>query len=492
MTPIKSLMSKKPVVVIEIGTDWIKILEKKYSQAGPYVSKIHFLKLAQIKEPVWEAISKAFTQLKLDKRSVITYIPRHLTTVRVLELPATNPKEISDMISLQVGKQTPYSKEEIIFSYTMVDRCKEGYSKAMLVIVRRNLARERVETLQKAGIGINKAFFSSECAYSWFNLVSGTEIAQELHPVVLLDIDSNYSDFVVVHRGKMTFTKNIFIGTNDFINNTDAPLDRFADEVKRAAEIYQSEEKCEKIAKVFLSGGAGAIGGLSQSLSARLDIPVQDIPPFKNILPGAAADLLNNPNFKPISISPLIGAAFKEKELEIDLTTPEMKIQRTVEEKRRELTVMGILSASIVLTASFLLLANIYNNSSYLARLEQKLSEFEKETASTERMSRVISLAERRKDAGGNSINILAEIYKIIPNEIYITGIDIEEKGKVVLKGRAMAMSDVFKFVTTLEKSPVFENVKTAYTTAKKEKESEYTEFEITCYCEGATHAVSK
>ena len=43
-------------------------------------------------------------------------------------------------------------------------------------------------------------------------------------------------------------------------------------------------------------------------------------------------------------------------------------------------------------------------------------------------------------------------------------------------------MSDVFKFITTLENSPYFENVKTTYTTTKKEEEDiEYAEFEIIC-----------
>jgi Tfp pilus assembly PilM family ATPase/Tfp pilus assembly protein PilN len=490
MKRVKILASKSPVVVVEIGTDWIKILEKKNSKAGPYVAKIHFLKLAQIKEPVWDAISRAFAQLKLGKHSVITYIPRHLTTVRVLELPATNQKEISDMIGLQVGKQTPYSKEEIIFSYNMFDRRKEGYSKVMLVIVRRSLARERIETLQKAGIAVDKVLFSSECAYGWFDLACRDEMAQEAHPVALLDIDSNYSDFMVIHRGKMIFTKNIFIGTNDLMSASLSPFDRFAEEVKRAVEIYQSEERSEKIAKIFLSGAGAAVEGLSQSLSAKLDTPVKDVPPLKNIPPGDVGEILKDLNYRSISISPLVGAAFKETAPEIDLTTPEMKIQRTVEGKRRELTVMGILSASIALMASLLLLTSIYNSKSYLTRLEQKLSELETETSSTERMSRIISLAERRGDTDGNSINILSQIYKIIPNEIYITGIDIEERGKIVLKGRAAAMSDVFKFVTTLEKSPGFENVKTTYTTTKKEKEGEYTEFEITCNCEDGAHVV--
>ena len=45
-------------------------------------------------------------------------------------------------------------------------------------------------------------------------------------------------------------------------------------------------------------------------------------------------------------------------------------------------------------------------------------------------------------------------------------------------------MSNVFSFVTTLEGSPYFENVKTTYTTTKKDQGQEYTKFEIICMYE--------
>ena len=46
-------------------------------------------------------------------------------------------------------------------------------------------------------------------------------------------------------------------------------------------------------------------------------------------------------------------------------------------------------------------------------------------------------------------------------------------------------MSNVFSFVTTLEDSSYFENVKTTYTTTKKDQGDEYTKFEIICMYEG-------
>src|SRR3989338_6707990 len=95
---IKNLFNKL-IVVIEIGNDWLKILECNPSSAN-IITKTRFMKLSQIKESVSDAISKIFRDLKLNKNTVILCIPRHLATVRILELPSIDPKEIADMIEL--------------------------------------------------------------------------------------------------------------------------------------------------------------------------------------------------------------------------------------------------------------------------------------------------------------------------------------------------------------------------------------------------------
>ena len=119
-------------------------------------------------------------------------------------------------------------------------------------------------------------------------------------------------------------------------------------------------------------------------------------------------------------------------------------------------------------------------------QLKQKIAKIKNDADEVEKMHMRIDLIEKRLDAKGASINILNEIYRLIPREIYLTNIDIEERNRAILRGRAFAMSGVFKFVATLENSPYFENVKTTYTTTRKEEDTEYAEFEVICSYESA------
>ena len=130
-------------------------------------------------------------------------------------------------------------------------------------------------------------------------------------------------------------------------------------------------------------------------------------------------------------------------------------------------------------------IANLYSKNAYLTQIKQEITRIEKVASYVERMRRHIYLVEGRLDAKRRSINIFHEIHKLTPKEIYFTNINIEEEKKTILQGRAQEMSNVFSFVTTLENSTYFENVKTTYTTTKKDQGEEYTKFEIICMYEG-------
>jgi type IV pilus assembly protein PilM len=448
------------------------------------VSRASFVKLVQIKEPVTDALSQAFKNLKLNKQDVFVCIPRHLVTIRMLEFPSTDPKEINDMATLQVGKQTPYSREEIIFSYRLIHVEREGYTKVMLVIARKNIVNARVESLQKAGIEVGKVAVSSEGVYNWFNTAYASEITANANGIVLLDIDSNYSDFIVIHKEQFSYTRNILIGANHLLEEEEKWKDKFVEEVGHSMELYHNEERNVKISKIFLSGAARNIAHLDDVLSEQLKLPVEVTDPFHDIKIHSDIHVFHEEDYVFVSPSPLLGMAIKNKNLQLDFTSGELRIQKEMEQKRKQITLMGILIAAIVMVISLILLITIYAKNSYLTEIKKHITQIEKEADYVERMRMHIDLVEDRLNAERRSINVLNEVHKLTPREIYFTNINIEEKERTILQGRAEAMSNVFAFVTTLEGSPYFEKVETTYTTTKKEQGEEYTKFEIICMFE--------
>ncbi|HQP10991.1 MAG TPA: pilus assembly protein PilM [Candidatus Omnitrophota bacterium] len=483
-----SAKSKKLTIVVEIGNDWLKILEYSFARKGGCITRASFVKLVQIKESVAEALAKAFKALKLGKRGVIVCIPRHLVTVRILEFPSTDPKEIHDMVALQVGKQTPYSREEIIFAYRLIRVVREGYMKVMLVIARRNIVNARIDVLQKSGIEVETVAVSSEGVFHWFNAAYPSEIKASQEGItegtVLIDIDSNYSDFLVISKGQFCYTRNILIGANHLLEDDGKWKDKFIEEVSHSMELYRNEDPHVKLSKVFLTGTAKHIKGLDQGLMAQVDLPVAVTEPLNNIKTLKDVRAFRSDDAVFVSPSPLVGMAVNNKDLQLDLTSRELRIQKDMDQKRKQIMVMGVLAASIVMIGSLLLLISLYSKNAYLTQLEREIKKIEKVANLVDRMRQHITLVKERLDAGRRSINISDEIHKLTPKEICFTNINIEEDSQTVLQGRAKEMSNVFSFVTVLENSPYFENVKTTYTTTKKEQGEEYTKFEIICLYE--------
>lgn len=473
-------------VVVEIGNDWLKIAGFAPSPSGWEITGLGLHKLAQIKDSISATIGDVFKELSLSRHSVVLCIPRHLMTIRVLDLPSTDPGEINDMINLQVGKQTPYSKDSIVFAHKTMLGARQGYTKVMLAVAHRNIVNERIETLKNAGIHTSKVSVSSEGVYNWFELSYMHQIKpSDAETVILLDIDSNYSDFIALRNGKMVFTKNLFIGANHLADRSEPWTDRLIEELKRCVKRYYVEERNTRIAKMYLTGAVKSIEELDAMLPSALDMAVEKTDTFKKtgIRPGIRSD--HEQNMKSVSLTSLIGAGIKQDSLDLDLIPGEQKLMKAMEARRKDLTVMGALIVSIVMALSFLLAVSYYYKSAYLLQLKKEVARISGESGDIEKKRLSIELVKRNLDAKNSSLIILHEIYTIAPPEIYFRGIDIDENKQVILKGYGFAMSDVFKFIKKLEESKMFANVKASYTRTKKEREDdrevEYAEFEIVC-----------
>ena len=296
--------------------------------------------------------------------------------------------------------------------------------------------------------------------------------------IVLLDVDSNYSDFIVVHKGILRFSKNILIGANHLIDEKEAYTNKFIDEVGHSLKVFSEESDNIEIIKIYLSGAAKNIENLDKLVNARFNLPCEAVDLLKNAL-NIDREAAIRANTKFISLSPVLGLLAKYKEMEFDLMPNEKRIGQLMEEKRKNLTITGILFSAIILTLSILLVIHINNKNIYINELKHKIASIKNTSDEVDKMRLSIDLVHERVDASGDVLNLLNEVYKTIPKEVYLTSVDVENRGQVVLKGHAVAISDVFKFVTSLSTSPFLEKVKDTYATTKEENNNQYADFEI-------------
>jgi len=164
MADIRKSYARKTGVAVEIGSDWLKIVQAEPGRRGVGVSKITLEPFdpAASTSTLAQMLANALRRERFAKVPVTAILPRQMVNVRMLELPSTDFDEIHDMVDLQIGKQTPYSRDEIVSGYRLVRSVREGYSRVLLAIIQRTTLRQRYHVFEEAGVEVDRMTVSTE------------------------------------------------------------------------------------------------------------------------------------------------------------------------------------------------------------------------------------------------------------------------------------------------------------------------------------------
>ena len=462
---------QKYTTVIEITSQWLKLLAVKPSLKGPEIVDLTLKPVGSIStEGLAGEFSAVVKGLKFIPSPLIVSFPRNLVTMRNLHLPSADPKEIGGMIDLHMARQVPYPRDEIVGGYQVLGVDDLGYTKVMLAIAHREALRRIFGVLNNVNIFPERVELSSEGVLSWFLFSQKAKLeAGQLY--LLLDIDSNFTDFMIVDRENLLFSRNIGSGAEQILIEEIRRI-KFIPEIKQSLVIFQSEEMNKKPAKIFISGITANIAGLAALLEAEFNIKTEVVKPPENI----AGRIPKN-----VSISALLGLALEIPRKRITFILPEIQVRRSLEERSREIIALGSLLMFIFIVTGLVFLAKTYNRTGYKKLLTDKYEDVGGDVEKLEEMSKKSKIIKERLETRAYAINCLYQINKLMPAEIVLKTLTFEADDKITLRGQAQAMSDVYKFNSTLEKSGYFKDIQIKFQTRKRIAERDISEFEIVC-----------
>lgn len=462
---------QKYTTVIEITSQYLKLIAVKLSLKEPQIVNLTVRPVASISaEGLTGEVTVLIKGLKFIPSPLIVSFPRNLITMRNLHLPSNDAKEIQGMIDLHMGRQVPYPREEIIGSYQILGTDETGYSKVILAIAHRDALRHVFNLLNNVNLFPEKVELSSQGVFSWFLFNRKAHLkAGEIY--MLLDIDSNFTDFMIIDKDNLIFSRSIAVGAEQ-IAVAQIRQTKFISELKQSLVIFQSEEMNKKPSKIFISGAIDDIDDLIKLLETELGVEVEAVKPSLN---------LSMPIPKNVSVSSISGLALDTRQKRINFILPEVQIRKALKERSKEIILLGTLLIFIFMASCGIFLERSYNRSSYLKLLNTRYQEVSDDVERLDTMSKKIKVVRERLDSRALNLNYLYQINKRLPPEIVIKMITLEAEDKITLRGQAQAMSDVFKFITALENSNYFKDIQVKYTTKKKIGDQDITEFEIAC-----------
>lgn len=470
------------MVVVELGNDWLKVIHVQPSAAGDALSKVRIEKLDASVGASPKLIGDIFRQHKLTGLPVYASLPRQLVNVRMLELPSTDPLELSDMVDLQVGKQTPYSRDEIIADYRITGPGREGYTRVLLAIVQRSVLRQRFSVFEEAGIDVERMSLSTEGILGWCrrSLKKPGEGA-----MLVVDVDSFYSDFVVVDKGNLLFTRSVLLGANELLGDYAAAQGKFVREVRQSVEAFAAESPGLSVGKGYLSGAGAWIPGLAQDLARGLNIvvePVDSLQAFK--YKPKTPDLRQAP-YNAVSLTALVGIAGDPASLELSLAPESVRLRRAIVTKARRLTTLGVMIVTVLASISLFATVKLSFKLSRMKALQSELKATTPRIRAVEQMRDIVRVVSERADLRFSAFSVLTAIHTQTGGDLDVAldsvAMDLEDN-QVQLGGTGGSTKDIRALVRNLEGSELFRDVKEGGETVR-ERNGRY-RFRLLCQLE--------
>jgi Tfp pilus assembly protein PilN len=347
-----------------------------------------------------------------------------------------------------------------------------------LVICQKDIVNRYLKILQGAHLKAEKLALSSQGICNWYQDFSARKNIREARPVVILDIDMKNTDICFYYKENLLFTRSVNFGILDM---KEGKADILIEELHKTFSALQKEQLATDIAKIVITTAFEGSNFLAEKLKVEFNYLVESANPLNEIslekeliVPLAVKD-------GGCSVTSILGLILEKAKNQINLLPIEVKEEQAQANKLRDLAFLGAL---LVLTLIFFILAmsvKIYKKERYLKRLDAILKEESPKAKKVEASIKKLSLVRDRLNPIGSSIDVIYELYNIIPDGVTLSIFSFDDGELITLQGVARKMSDVFNFQSILEKSPYFKNVEVKYASKRRVRQTEVTDFRISC-----------
>lgn len=412
----------------------------------------------------------------LERSRIVLSIPRHHVTVRTVELPSTDPRELKKMAEFQALRVVPYSQQEIVLGTECLATLSGGKSLVLLVIVHRKIIDRLLGILRRCDLIPLNAVFSSEALLKMLLRMVPASRKKMEGPVAIVEIDCAAAHIALAEGESLVFSRSIPSGqAHARLEDMDeSALAAYAGSLRDSFDF--SGRSAGKPGIVLLTGPAG----LCKNIAPRLgDLFSTEVVQF---------DLTQKFKFRKKDLEPLKSHSFASvagslfpDHCVIDLLPEEVREEKTAIERRRSLKRTGILLAILALISGFLAINELKLRNAYLSRIDAEIKRLEPTVKRLELKKDKMETLKRHMGSSLVSLDVIYELGTLIPKGIFLRNLSYDFSGRVSVKGMAKSMAQIFEWLPKLEASPLFYRVKTKYTRKVKVRGKEYADFQIEC-----------
>ncbi len=315
---------KKSVAGLDIGSSSVKMVELENKSNGLTLSALGFENLpdetiidGQIMElnTVSSVIQSVCSNSRSSADRVVTGVSGHSVIIKNIVLPPMSADELEESIDWHAEEHIPYDLADVSLDY-QVTASDSDSTNVLIAACKRERIDNICQAIQLAGKQpqvIDVDTFALQNCYEY------NYQPRENQVVTLLNIGASTMNVNIVRGTRSLFSRDITVGGSQFTDVIQRNLgvsfqqaealkrgvsgvaegveetaieplvgnvtELVAMEIQKTFDFYRAttEDNETVVEKILISGGGSKLNGLAQELSARLEIPVEVLDPFRNI-----------------------------------------------------------------------------------------------------------------------------------------------------------------------------------------------------------------
>ncbi len=315
---------KKSVAGLDVGSSSIKAVELEGKMNSLNLVSVGFENLpsdtvvdGQIMElnTVSEAIQNICNNYQIKANQVVTGVSGHSVIIKNIVLPPMSREELEESIDWHAEEHIPYDLADVSLDYHITEESADA-THVLIVACKRERIDNIKQAIQLSGkqpVVIDVDTFALQNCYEVNYQPAPTDV------VTLLNIGASTMNINIVQGGRSLFTRDITVGGSQFtdvlqrslgisfqqaealkrgvadamgnveeksieplMNNV---METVAMEIQKTFDFYRAtaDDGGVVVQKILISGGGSKLEGLGQQLSARLELPVEILDPFRQI-----------------------------------------------------------------------------------------------------------------------------------------------------------------------------------------------------------------
>lgn len=315
---------KKSVAGLDIGSSSIKMVELDGKADSLSLVSLGYENLpddtiidGQIMEMnvVSDVIQSICTNHQVGADKVVTGVSGHSVIIKNIVLPAMSKDELEESIDWHAEEHIPYDLADVSLDYQITGTTSDSTNVLIAACKRERIdnVRQAVQLAGKEPVVIDVDTFALQNCYEANYQPDDSQV------VTLLNIGASTMNVNIVKGTRSLFTRDITVGGSQFTDVLQRSLglsyqqaeavkrgvshavegveekaieplmnnvtEIVAMEIQKTFDFYRAttEDNETVVQKILISGGGSKLQGLAADLSARLELPVEVLDPFRSI-----------------------------------------------------------------------------------------------------------------------------------------------------------------------------------------------------------------